>query len=93
MNQRLLFLLHFITIRNGKRRLNIIPLVPAVADEIDLQLFAHSFAAFITFGTLHNTHIYIKTSYQQLIVNDIFHNMIFFLLPGVQPIGSNINHV
>ncbi len=48
------------------------------------MFIAHRLSIVIAFGMVHTANIHIKSSNQQLIVNNVFHNMVFFLLSEVK---------
>ena len=84
MNKRSLFLPHFLMVEHGERGLDIISLAAAVADEIYFQLFPDRFAAAAAFGIFNDAHVHVKAAEKELVVYDVLHNMVFFLLAEVK---------
>jgi len=67
-----------------ERRLNIIALASLICNEINLILFAESFAILVSSTMFNLSHIDLKSSNFKLIIDNVFHYMVFFLLPEVK---------
>ena len=70
-------------VRHGKSRLDIVPVASLIHHEINLVLLADAFPINFSLNIYH-ADIYIITSRSQLIIENILHNMIFFLLTEIQ---------
>ena len=79
-----MLLVHLFLIRNCEGRLDVVSSATTVTDKIDLKPFADHFSFFIFFCMFDNAYIYTKSSDEKLVINDIFHDMIFFLLSKIQ---------
>ncbi len=79
MIERFAFLICFFRSVQMQCGLDIVTVVPHIADKINLGLHTLSL-----FPYLDNPDIYIIPTHQQFIVNRIFHKMRFFLLPEIQ---------
>lgn len=79
-----LFLLDLFRRRHFESRLDIIFMAAFVGDEVNFQLLSFCFSIRSGFLCLYDAHIYPLTSASTFCINNIFHNVIFFLLPEVQ---------
>ena len=79
------FLLHFCFVGDGESRLNIVALGALVANKVHFQLLADILAGTILSGDAYQPHIHIEISCDQFVEQDVFHGMIFFDLPEVNP--------
>ena len=78
------FLRPLFLVRHGQGRLDIIPAAPLVCHKVDLQLCALALFLLILVAVLHHAHIHIELTTQKFIIDDVFHDMIFFLLAEIQ---------
>ena len=83
-HQRILLLQHFFLIRNGKCRLNIITLIRLIANKIYFRLNSHRFAVFV-FTVFNDAYVNVESHYFKFVIDNIFHNMSFFVLTEVKP--------
>ena len=84
VEKRIFFLVEFFFVGNGKSRLNIISSAAFVADKIHLRLFQSLFSVDTRAGG-DDSDIDVEFADHQFVVDDVFHDMIFFLLAKIQP--------
>ena len=78
------FLCSLFLVRHGQGRLDIIPAAPLVCHKVDLQLRTLALFLFVLVTVLHHAHIHVELTAQQLIINNVLHNVVFFLLAEIQ---------
>ena len=64
--------------------LDIVSLVSLIHHKVNLQLLANTFALFILIEDIHDTHINIVATDQQLVINNVLHDMSRLLLSEIQ---------
>ena len=79
-----MLLIHLFLVGDCKGELDIIPTIALIANKVYLQPFPYNLSFLIPFSVFHNANIYIKTTNKQFVVNDVLHDVVFFLLSEVQ---------
>ena len=64
--------------------LDIVSLVSLIHHKVNLQLLANTLALFILIKDIHDTHINIVATDQQLVINNVLHDMSRLLLSEIQ---------
>ena len=84
MNQRFLLLLHLLGIGDSKGRVDVVARISPVADKSHFLAFTNTLTVFGFFGALDHPNINMKSSDQEFIENDVFHDRVFFLLSKIK---------
>ena len=84
ITQRIEFLSLFFFRSHVISNLDIVSLVPLIHHKVNLQLPANTLAIFILIKDIHDTHINIVATNQQLVINNVLHDMSRLLLSEIQ---------
>lgn len=65
-------------------RLYVVALASLIGYEVDFILFSDRFAVFVGRSVLHNADVDLKSTYSQLIIDYVLHDVAFFLLAEIE---------